>query len=84
MMEWIHPDRAEIGAYLPNDPAGSWLSDDPEDGLADSYVLTIAHDGDEGIALVAEDPADLLRLAEELRAAARDLLQDALARASVK
>ena len=80
MMEWIHPDMAWIGAY----PAGSWLDDDTEDGTPSAYVLTIAHDGDEGIALVAEDPADLFRFAEELRVAARALLQDALARASVK
>ena len=78
-MEWILPGWAELGAYAPNDPAGSWLIDDPEDGSADSYVLTITHDGDEGVAIFATDPADLVRLAEKLLKAAKALARRARA-----
>ena len=84
MMEWIHPDMAWIGAYLPTHLGGCWLFNNTEDGTPSAYAQTIAHPGEEGIALFAQDPADLLRFAEDLRAAARALLQDALARGSVK
>ena len=84
MMEWIHPDMAWIGAYLPNDPAGSGWDDDTDGAPPSASLHTTPPEGDGGIPLSPEDPADLLRFAEELRAAARDLLRDALARASVK
>ena len=69
-LEWIHPDSAAVGAYDAGDPvAAEWLDAEPSE-----YLLAITHYGDEGVVLYAEDPAGLVRLAEEILSAARALL----------